>query len=189
MKRTTITAILALFLAFPACDDITSEPNDPRAPQKTEEPVTLANPDPSKEVTRQKLIEAYNFIVDNRNGMVKWKDTLEPMMKAKHELFPAERAKFLQWVDARAIMINIRLEWIDPATHHLTNDHPAIPIASALRIQKQMIDDFIYHYQLNRPLPPDRDKEIKKLLDDFQQRMKTWQWPEEEKAEPTIINR
>jgi len=189
MKRTILWAILVLFLAGLACDDITSEPKDPRAPQKTEEPLAPANSDPSKEVTRQKLIEAYNFVVDTRNGMVKWRETLEPMMKSQHELFPAERAKFLQWVDARAIMINIRLEWIDPATHKLTNDHPAVPIAMSLRIQKQMIDDYIYHYQLNRPLPPDRDAEIRKHLDDFQEEMKTWKWPEEEKAEPPTINR
>ncbi len=169
-----VVAVIALILGLSvwSCDNVSSPPPNPSA-KAEKQAREAAQPEPTviPEVTREDMIETYNMIVELRNKLHVWKDTLDPMLKSNDPYFAAKRDKFRKWVGGKAVLIKVREERISPETHHLTNDHPAVSLMMAFASLKRMMSDYINFYYLKQPMTPGTDEEMRKWLDDFQKKM------------------
>ena len=185
MRRIIFAAVLSLGFMALACDNITSPATDPHAPPQ-EAPQPKPKPETPEEISKDRLIETYNLVVDTRNGMLKWQAKLEPMIQNKDPMLLAGRRAFVDWVSPRTIMLNIRMEWLSPETHKFPKDHPAVSLWLAVRAEKQMMENFVNYFQLQKPLPPNPDAETKQYLDEFSEKMKTWKFQEDEQTQPGV---
>lgn len=187
MEKKVVLLSWWLFFAGLACDDISKAPKDPRAPL---DQIQAAEPAPQNinkdRLSKVSLIQTYNLIVETRNTVTGQAVKLESLKTSKDPLFYLERSKFLEWVGQRNTVIRVREELLNPEFFSYPKEHPAALLFLAIRAEKAMIDQYIYHFQLDRELPPNIDGELKQYLVEFQEKMKTWEWPVEEQKPPTI---
>jgi len=190
MKRILLTIVWTLALAALACDDLSKEQKDPRAPLdklKESEPMPELPQEPGKDrLGKMSLIQTYNLVVDTRNNLVAQATKLDAVKKANDPMYNAERIKFLEWVGQRVTVLRIREEGINPELNPYPKDHPAADLFLAIRAEKQMMDYYVYHFQLGRPLPPNMDAEVKQHLDNFQESVQAFKWPEQNIKPPTL---
>jgi len=182
-----LTALAVLLLI--ACDDITSPPPDPSAQSerlKKEQETPPVEPKPL-EITRENLIETYNLIIETRNGLRNWQSKLDKLLRENSPYYSAERGDFRGWVEAKGKMLAFREGRISPFKQKYPKDHPAIPLYLAILKTKEMLENYIYHYHTNDPLKPELEQELKKHLDDFQARMKTFVSPEYQPGPAPVI--
>jgi|GEM_PF-1501173 len=182
-----LTGWAVIFLI--ACDDITSPPSDPSAQaEKLQKELkkTPLEPKPA-EITRENLIETYNLIVEIRNGLKDWERKLDELIRTKSLYYAAERGDFRGWVESKGKMLSIREERISPFKQKYPQDHPAIPLYLAILKTKEMLENYIYHYHTNDPFKPELEKELKKHMEDFQARMKTFVFPEYQPGPAPVI--
>jgi len=190
MKKLFLIGSVVLGFAFIGCDDISQPPKDPRAPLEELQGNNIAvETHPEVAITTQKMIAAYNLVVNTRNGLLKFYSQLEPLMQSKDPMFMVKRSEFIDWLNIQVKMLEIRDEELSPAAHGLGDDHPAASLWLAIRAEKNLIDYYVYHFQLQRPLPPEL-KELNKRMDDrlqeFQQKMQTWKGPPDKKQAPVL---
>ena len=190
MKRILLFIVWTLALAALACDDLNKEPKDPRAPLeklKESEPMPEMPQEPVKDrLGKVSLIQTYNLIVDTRNSLVAQATKLESLKKSNDPIYNAERVKFLEWVGQRVTVLRIREEGITPEFNQYPKNHPAADLFLAIRAEKQMMDYYVYHFQLDRPLPQNIDGEVKQHLDNFQESVKEFKWPEQNIKPPAL---
>jgi hypothetical protein len=191
MKKIGIILVLGAVMVFYGCDDLSKEEKDIRAPLdqlKPQEPASPAapQPEPENQLSRLSLIQTYNLIVDTRNQVVAQATKLEALKQSKNPSFYAERAKFNEWVGQRVSVLRVREEKISPESNRYQREHPAGELFLAIRSEREMMDQYIYHFQLDRPLPKSADLAVKEHLDAFQQTMKTWEFPKEKNVTPVI---
>lgn len=184
MKRILSIIFLIIFQASFACDDITSPAPNPVVPpaQESSVPQEIKKP----ELTKEDLIETYNFIISVRNGIMEWKAKLDPLLKARDPYFSANRDEFRRWIGQQAVIIGIRDERISPVKNNLPKGHPAESLYSALQQLKYLMGSYVEHYYLGRPIKHQYEKNLRKWLDDFQERMKTYSFPETSAPQPKL---
>jgi len=179
MKRILLIFFLFCLGSVVSCDDITRPAPDPSA--KSERLAREAkNPPEIKktQLTPENLIETYNLIVEIRNGLKEWEVKLDQLQKSQDLYFSANRNTFERWVSENAVIITIREERISPEKNQLPNEHPAVSLSLALKELKNMMGDYTNHYFLQRPLHPEYEKELRRWMEDFQERMRTWKFSE-----------
>jgi len=172
----SLIALLGVMVWSLACDDITVPPKDPKAPRR-EMPVSAAEIDfINSKANRQRLIEAYNLVVETRNGLIKWQALLEDLKQRNDPFLHANNVKFQDWLSPRVTMLGIREEWTSPVKNKIPKGHPSESLWLAVRTVKFIMEDMAGHFQLGKPLPPSKEPELKQYLDEFEQRMKTWEF-------------
>ena len=183
MKRRMFYGILLGIIFGLGCDDITSPPENPRAekPPLEEEAKEIIK----YRVSPEGMIETYNMIVELRNGLFRWHQKLQTAKQNNDPLYLGYRNRFRKWAGEKIGLIQVREEWYSPKVHNFPEDHPAIPLWFAIRTIRQMTQNFIYHYQINRPLKLKLDDELEKWMDDFKEKFDNWKFPE---PSPAPIN-
>jgi len=184
----TILFIMALIIAI-GCDDITKPPVDPSA--KSEEQIKeqiLAQGKPEETIlpplSKEELIQTYNLIVEIHNGLINWKAGLDQLKQAQDPYFSAYRNRFRKWLGDKSAILAVREQLISPEKHNLSNDHPAVSLKMAIQALKKMMDNYMRHYYFQKPFQPEYEKELRKYLDEFQEKMKTYTFAEPNTARP-----
>jgi hypothetical protein len=54
----------------------------------------------------------------------------------------------------------------------------------AIQALKKMMDNYMRHYYFQKPFQPEYEKELRKYLDEFQEKMKTYTFAEPNTARP-----
>ncbi len=183
MKRYVLIAGLVFLGIFFACDDISGPAPNPRAERKKEVKEEVKK----REVSKQELIQTYNLIIEIRNGLVRWQEKLDEAKKTSEGLFTVRRNKFREWAGHYDGMLAVRQEWYDPKKNKFPSEHPAVPLWLAIRSARDLIESYIYHNQLGRPLNPSIETELRKWLDEFKEKVDKWEFPEYKPAPPPKI--